>query len=202
MRKRHVKYFIMVVASLVFLPSTIARAQGEDPVHGELRAVRDAMIEAVNKNDAAALLSHLHENVVVTWLNGEVSRGPAEVKAYYDRMMTGEDAIVKTITINPAVERLADIYGNTAVAYGTSDDHYTLSAGMEFAVHSRWSATLYKENDTWTIVNFHASTNMFDNPLLNAARTGAYWAGGGGLIAGIALGGFLVYLKRPKRNAA
>ncbi len=195
------KYAKVVLALIALLASNFARAQEEDPVHNELRAVRDAMIDAVNKNDAAALLSHLHENVIVTWLNGEVSRGPAEVKAYYDRMMTGEDAIVKTIAINPAVERLADFYGDTAIAYGTSDDHYTLSAGMEFAVHSRWSATLFKENGAWKIVNFHASTNMFDNPLLNAARTGAYWSGGVGLIVGIVLGGFLVYLKRPKRNA-
>jgi uncharacterized protein (TIGR02246 family) len=186
---------------LALLPAAATRAQQEDPVHNELRALRDAMIEAINSKDAEAMLSHLHENVVVTWMNGEVSRGPAEVKAYYDRMMIGENAVVESVAIKPTVERLADVYGDTAVAFGTSDDHFKLKAGMEFDVHSRWSATLLKEGGQWKIVSFHGSTNLFDNPLLNGAKRAIYWSGAGGLVLGVALSTLFVFLKRSKRSA-
>ena len=141
------------------------------------------------------MLSYLHKNVTVTWLNGEVSRGPDEVKAYYDRMMTGDKKVVQRIMIKPEVERLSDLYGDSAVAYGHSDDHFELTSGLSFDVRSRWSATLVKEDGRWKIVSFHASTGLFDNPLLNAAKQTAYWAGGiaavVGLVAGFVLGKLL-----------
>ena len=194
---KHCFAFIIMFA---LLPAAAVRAQQEDPVHSELRALRDSMIDAINSKDAEAMLSHLHENVIVTWMNGEVSRGPAEVKAYYERMMIGENAVVESVAIKPTVERLADIYGETAVAFGMSDDHFKLKAGMEFDVHSRWSATLIKEGGQWKIVNFHGSTNLFDNPLLNAAKRAVYWSGAGGLVLGIALCGLFVFLMRSKRS--
>jgi hypothetical protein len=33
------------------------------------------------------MLAQMHPQATVTWLNGEVSRGHAEIKAYYDRML-------------------------------------------------------------------------------------------------------------------
>ena len=51
-----------------------AAQPAEDPAHAELRALRDALVDAVNKKDVDALLRHLHPDVVVTWLNAEVSR--------------------------------------------------------------------------------------------------------------------------------
>ena len=178
-----------------------AVAQEEDPVHDELRAVRDAMIAAVNDNDPDALMTYLHENVTATWLNGEVSRGPGEVRAYYDRMMTGDDAVVESLSIEPAVERLADIYGNTAVAHGSSQDHYNLTTGMTFDVTTRWSATLVKEGGEWKVVNFHASTGIFDNALLRMAQKSAYGLGAGGLVVGLVLGALAVVIFRKKQRA-
>ncbi len=176
----------------------LATAQGqedkpakEDPAHEELRAVRDDLTKAVNENDQDRMLKHLHKNVVVTWLDGTVSRGPDEVKAYYERMMKGNQRKVESIKINPTVTRLSDLYGNTAVAYGTSDDHFKLTSGLEFDVHSSWSGTLVKEDGQWRIVSFHASTDLFDNPLLNASKKVTYWAGGIAAVVGLVLG-FLI----------
>ena len=61
----------------------------EDPAHEELRALRKGLVEAIQKNDVDDLLTYLDPDVVVTWQNGEVSRKPDGVKAYYDRMMKG-----------------------------------------------------------------------------------------------------------------
>lgn len=182
---------------LIFLLASISAShsycQEEDPVHDELRALRDELIEAVNANDVERLEARLHEQVIVTWLNGEVSRGPEEVRAYYDRMMLGDSPVVESITVNPTVERLSDIYEDTAVAYGASKDRFNLTNGLDFEVASRWSATLRKSDGEWLIVNFHSSTNIFDNPLLNMAKQTMYWGiglsfvAGGALVAGISI---------------
>lgn len=180
-----------------------SQAGQEDPAHDELRAVRDSMIEAVNKQDLDRLLSHLHPNVVVTWLNGEVSRGPEEVRAYYNRMMTGPNRIVATIRVNPVVDRLSDLYGDTAVAYGSSSDHFELTAGMKFDVKSRWSATVVKQDGRWLVVNFHASTNMFDNELLNMTKRTMYWVGGIAAVVGVGLGVVIILvLQRLRRRSS
>lgn len=193
-------YWLLLV--LVIIPSTEALSQVEDPAHDELRAMREDLIEAVNTNDVERVLSHLHEQVIVTWLNGEVSRGPEEVKAYYDRMMLGDSPVVKSITVDPTVERLSDLYGDTAVAYGSSSDNFKLTSGLDFQLSSRWSATVRKVNGKWLIVNFHASTNMFDNALLNLAKRSIYWSGGIGFAAGAALlAVFFVVRGSRKKNA-
>lgn len=190
-----------VCLSALLVPSVRAQEK-EDPVHAELRTVRDDLINAVNNNDRDALIKQLHPNVTVTWMNGEVSRGPEEVKAYYDKMMSGPNKIVQTIQVYPKVDRLSDMYGDTALSYGSSDDHFKLTSGLEFDVHSRWSAVLVKHEGKWKVAQFQAGANLFDNPLLNAAKKTAIWAS---ILAGVVgLGaGFLAarLLGRPTGGA-
>jgi ketosteroid isomerase-like protein len=184
---------VLAGTGLLLAPGLPANGQGqEDPAHAELRSVRDSMIEAINKNDVDKLLSHLHKEVVVTWMDGEVSRHPDGVKSYYDKMMKGDKRIVESVQTKPDVDELSILYGGTtAVAFGHSDDDFKLKRGLDFKVHTRWTATLVKEDGKWLIAAFHASTSLFDNPLLNAAKQLAYWVGGiaglGGLLLGVLL---------------
>jgi len=182
---------IGIWAALVLWPSCLAGQAlpaAEDPAHNELRALRDALIDAVNSNNRDRLLPLLHRNVIVTWLNGEVSRGPDQVRTMYDRMMTGEGRVVETIAIHPSTDALADLYGNTAVAFGSSEDHYKLVRAGDFKIRSRWSATAVKEDGKWLVVNFHNSLGAFDNPLLDTTRRMAIWASILAALAGAALG--------------
>jgi ketosteroid isomerase-like protein len=184
----------LVVAVACFLLAPANGQEGkpaaEDPAHEELRALRRELVEAVNKSDLEGLLGHLDPSVIVTWLNGEVSRNPEEVRAYYDRMMKGPRPIVKSITIDPTVEELTHLYGNTGVAYGHSKDHFQLTDGQDFVVPTRWSATVVKKDGKWLIANFHASTDMFDNPVLTlAVKRTALWAAVIAGVVGLILGG-------------
>src|ERR1700730_6298572 len=91
---------VLTCAAWLLAPSIFAvEPTKEDPVHGELRTFRDAVIDAVNKNDCDRLRSFLHKNVVVPWMDGELSRGRDGVKAYYDRMMTGDQRVVDSVQI-------------------------------------------------------------------------------------------------------
>src|SRR5437588_3425150 len=114
----------------------------EDPAHEELRALRRDLTDAINRNDLDKLLSLLDDDVVVTFMNAEVGRKPAGVKAYYERMMSGPQKVVNAITVDPTVDELTHLYGDTGVAVGSSKDHFALTDGRDFVTESRWTGTL------------------------------------------------------------
>ena len=160
-----------------------------EALHNELRKMRDDMLAAIARSDFEAILPYLHPNVVFTPMNGEVSRGPQAIRAYFDKMLKGPDAIVKSIRLGVEVDRLADFYGDTALAFGSSNDQYALSNGMDFQIQTRWTASLVRENSRWLITAFHSSANAFDNPILEKARQVAMLQWGGiGTAAGALIG--------------
>jgi ketosteroid isomerase-like protein len=174
--------------SLLSLPS-LAQTPADEAAHNELRALRDGVLDAIGKGDVERELTYFHPNVVVTWHNAEVSRGRDGVRKYLRRMLEGPDRKVDRFTADVNVDALTILYGgDTGISYGSAVEHFKLTSGRELALSARWSATLVKEGDRWLIASLHASDNLFDNPLLNLARRVAWWAGGLGLLAGLALG--------------
>ena len=166
-----------------------AAKESETAAHEELRAMRKGMVDAIQKGDIDKLLTYLDPDVVVTWQNGEVSRKPEGVRAYYDRMMNGPQRVVQSVTIDPTVDELTHLYGDTGVAYGSSKDDFKLTDGKDLNLVTRWTATVVKKEGTWKVAAFHASVDMFDNAVLRLAiaRT-AWWVGGIAAIVGLILG--------------
>jgi uncharacterized protein (TIGR02246 family) len=183
-------------------PAPTPAAVAPEALHDELRKMRDDMLAAIARSEFDAILPHLHPNVVFTPMNGEVSRGPQAIRAYFDKMLKGPDAVVRSIRLGVEVDRLADFYGDTALAFGSSNDQYTLSSGMEFQVQTRWTAALVRENGRWLITAFHSSPNAFDNPILEQARRLAMLQWGGIGIAAGALIGVLVGRILGRRRSA
>lgn len=181
--------------SLLFLlagPSSVAAQQPEDPAHAQLRALRDDLVDAMNKKDLNRLLSHLHPDVVVTWQNAEVSRKPEGVRTYISRMLDGPNSVVETFSTAPTVDELTILYGGDAgVAFGSSKDSFRLRSGQTFDLTSRWTATVVNDGGSWKIAAFHSSASLFDNPLLAAAQRWAMTGAVVALIAGFGIG-FLI----------
>jgi uncharacterized protein (TIGR02246 family) len=189
---RKIGIWLLVVLANSTLVS--ARAQGkpppEDPAHEELRALRRQLVEAINKNDIDALLTHLDKDVVVTWMDGTVSRGPAGVRAYIEEMMKGPNRKINSYKSEPEVDDLTHLYSDTGVASGKSRDEVVQADGQTFVINTRFTATLVKKDGKWKVASFHGSASMFDNPVLHlAVRRTALWtgaiAGGVGLVVGI-----------------
>jgi ketosteroid isomerase-like protein len=171
----------------------------ENTAHGELRALRDALVDAVNKKDVDALLRLLHSDVVVTWQNAEVSRKPDGVRAYLARMLEGPNRIVDDFTTSVAVDELTILHGDdTGISFGSSRDQFKLRSGQSFELNSRWSATVVRQDGRWLVASFHASVNLFDNPLLVGAQRLALGGAAGALIVGIVLG-YVVARRRARR---
>lgn len=174
----------------------VAAAPSPEALHDEIRAIRDEILAAIAKSDFDAIVPHLHPSVVFTPMNNEICRGPQEVRAYFDRMLKGPDAVLKSVQFDMKVDRLTDIYGDTGLAFGDSDAVYTMSNGMEFPVHTRWTCALVRHEGRWKIAAFQASPNAFDNPILEQSKKGAALkAGGIAAVAGLLLG-FLVGRRR------
>jgi ketosteroid isomerase-like protein len=188
---------IVVVALLASFLTGRACAQ-VDPAHNELRAVRDGLLAGMNSSDIEAQLAFLHPNVVVTWHNAEVSRGRDGVRDYLNRMLNGPSKVVQKFGAQVKVDELSIIYGgDTALAFGSAQEHFTLAGGRSFDFTGRWSATMVKDGGKWLIANLHTSDNIFDNPLLNQVKTAVPWVAGGSLLIG-AVAGWLTGRRRRR----
>ena len=176
----------------------------EDPIHNELRALRDEAVDAFLKKDIDRLLACLHSNVVAILQNGEVCRGHDGVRAFHKRMSEGDDRTVVSQKTDFKVDELSSPFGDdTAVSHGTITDHFVLSNGMEFDLVSKWTATLVKLNDRWLVASFQASTNMFDNGVMDMMLKwkGVKMGGAGLLVGGVVAGSIALMLRRRSQGA-
>jgi ketosteroid isomerase-like protein len=189
----------MIAASLLLfalaLPQAASPQEKDKETHDQLRALRDGMLEAIKKGDIERQLSFLHPNVVVTWENAEVSRGRDGVRKYLDRIL-GPGKFVAGYSVDLNVDELTILYGgDTGVSFGSAVEHFKLTGGGDFTNPARWSSTLVKEGDRWLIASFHASSNLFDNPMLAMERKITWIAGAACLLGGLLIG-FLVGRRR------
>ena len=193
---------VILTVGLVMTTGVLAQApSAENPAHASLRVVRDGMIKAIRANDLDALVSYLHKDAVLVWLNGETTRGHDAVRAYYNRMMTGDKRIVDKFTVDVEAKELSFLYGDdTAVAYGTASSHFVLTDGTDLVINGPWSATLVEQDGKWLVASFQASANMFDNPVLDKAKAFVLVVAVIGIAAGLIVG--MVVLPMTKRKGS
>lgn len=180
---------LMTLLTILSLAGTGARAE-QDAHAADRQALRSMLTEietALNARSLEPVLGYLDPQVVITYQNAEVSRGHAEAMAYFKRMMEGAGSIVKTFQTRAEVAAPAVFHGDTAVAYGSTNDHYELRGGLDFTLNGLWSTTLQKQDGTWKVLAIHFSSNLFDNPLLNLAKRMNWAWAVGGFVAGLLL---------------
>src|SRR5688500_9167564 len=217
--RRHVQHEVrmnrfasLAVVAVSLMTSTMtARAQtapatapagvtAADPTQA-INLLRQELVDSFNKGDLDRLLSHLDPDVVITWQNAEVCRGPEAVRAYYDKMMTGPDRRVENVSADPKVDD-RHVYGDWAVSWGSMNDRFVLTDGSDLSMNSRFTASIARRGDVWKVTSFHVSVNAFDNPILGiAARKAGGWSLTIGLIVGLLIGliaGML--MKRSRRG--
>jgi len=191
-----------LIFALFLLPLTMARA-ADDP-HAEdrkelLKVFRE-IEAAINAQSVDRMVMQMAPDATVTWLNGEVSRGHEEIKAYYNRMVRGEKRILDKYVTAAKLGAPAKFYGNgeVAVADGTTEDEFFPVSRGVFRLSSNWTATCAKIDGQWKVVALHLSSNVFTNPLLDEAKSLVWYAAGGGLAGGFVLGWLMSRLRRRK----
>lgn len=183
-------------ATMPALDATAGRPEDRQ----QLRVLLGNVESAISSLQVEEVIKLMHPDVIVTWQNAEVSRGPDQIRAYYNRMMKGSAPIVKKFSTQATLGGNAAFYGDTAIAYGTTVDNFELMEGLNFTLRGNWSTTVVKTDGQWKIAALHFSTNLFDNPLLNKAKQLAWYMGLGGLLAGMLLM-FLINRLRRKSTA-
>ncbi|MCB1044674.1 MAG: nuclear transport factor 2 family protein [Acidobacteria bacterium] len=143
----------------------------EDEVHEALRALKRTMAQALNDRDLDTLAQHVTDDVVFTTMNSDVCKGAEEIKAYFHKMLSGPNAIVKDLKVSFEADALTRLYSETTgMAYGYSKDSYVLNNGETFEIQGRWTCVIVKQGDEWKISAFHYSANIFNNPILDSYK--------------------------------
>ncbi len=166
--------------------------------HAVLRTMLTEATKALNENDFATIEAYLDPNVNIVYQNSTVVDGLAEVRAFQEKMFAGDSAVLTSYSAEVTADKLTEFYGDTAIAYGTIENHFTFTGGVTMNLPSKWTATLIKEEGEWKVVSLALTSNIFDNPLLSAAQASAKYFSIGGLIAGLLLGvlGTILYRRR------
>ena len=179
---------VLVWSATVFAQSASSPPPASDDASAAITKLREGLVDSFVKADIDRLLTFLDPDVVVTWQNAEVCRGPEAVRAYYQRMMTGPNRVVKEVKAAPEVIG-RNVYNDWAISWGNLRDHFVLTDGSELPLNTVFTATIAKRGDQWLVRGFHASVNAFENPVMGLAiKKTAMRIGLSALVAGLLIG--------------
>ena len=204
---RLIRKYLFILACLPGLAPLAATAQTKSPVsaeelHNELRALKQRVLDSINKNNSAALLDEMAPDVVFTAMNNENVRGLEQARAYHARMMVGADKIVQAMSMTAEADDLSKFYADNtmAISTGTSNAHFEIKGGLNFDIPLRWTSTLDRSSGRWKIAALHFSANALDNPILAGVTTFWKWLAGG--LGALALVLAFALLRLRKRRLA
>jgi len=173
----------------------------EEALHQELRDMKKIYEDAVNSGDLKTLAPVFGPQTSGVVATNEEFHTLDDMQQIFDRFKnTLGPGYTYRVTLNP--ERSL-IYGDIAIARGTSDEYVKISNGHEFNLQTRWSAVLRRENGQWHLLRSQVSMDPFHNPVTEyffASVKKIY--GGGGLAIGLIVGILLGYLLRGRKTAA
>ena len=188
----------LVIALPIVAPGP-ALADAPDPHAADREAlikVFHEMEAAINDQNVERMIAQMTPDATVTWLNGEVSRGHDQIRAYYQRMVKGPERILDRYTTAAKIGAHARFFGDVAVADGTMRDSFFPVTRAPFQLDSHWSSVSVKVDGQWKVAAMHLSANVFTNDLIDEATSAAWKTGIGGAIVGLILGVLVAWLRR------
>lgn len=196
---RSLKAAIALLTCSIVAP--VGAADADDPHSADRQALIKVFreIEAgINDQNVERMVAQMHPQATVTWLNGEISRGHDEIRAYYQRMVKGDQRYINKYLTAAKVGAPARFYGNgeVAVADGSMEDEFFPVSRGPFKLSSRWTSTSVKFDGEWKVVSMHLSSNVFTNSLIGEAKDMIVHAGIGAALGGILVGWLLGRARR------
>jgi ketosteroid isomerase-like protein len=198
------KLAYLLLLSLTVLPLA-AQAQATNPepeaaIHDELRAVKQRLVDAVNKKDADALFAEMSPDIRFTAMNNDHVHGIKDGQAYFERMLKGADKFLNDLSMTSDVDDPATLYADNrvAVATGVSNTHFDIRGGLAFDVPLRWTATLERSSGKWKLAAIHFSADVASNPFLSAATVFWKWVAVGAAVIFLVVGFLIGRIRRKK----
>jgi ketosteroid isomerase-like protein len=163
---------------------------------------REIALEAINTRNFAKIEPYLHPSFTITTVDNQVFHKVPEFEKYWNQQFSNSIQNIKMALKGDVVRTF--LSPETAVSSGEAIATFSFKDGNAADMAMRWTAVLQKFQNKWTIQSLHFSSNLLDNPVLNAAqrlgRNVAIAAGVGGFL----LGGLTIMLlrRRPKQKTA
>lgn len=187
----------LFVASVVSAQTPPDEARKAD--HDALRALLVQSAAALNARNLDAAAPLLDPGLTLITVDNQKLVGLDAVKKYYAGLFEGPSAMLTKMEVKPVADDLTRFISDTSgVVYGVSDDTYTFRDGDVRTMKTRWSAVVQKEGDAWKLVNVHFSSNLLDNPMLDAAKASVTKAALLAGLVGLVVGALLMALLRRR----
>lgn len=195
------KRILLVIAMI----GAALSAQADEPdhaIHEELRGVLRLLESAINSGDFDKMLPVISKQVRATPVNQEFLVSPAEVSAYFKKWF-GPGGYLKKLEIKLEADALTELSPDKSwgIVRGKGIEKYILSDGRHYELHTRWTATMVKEEDgRWRIRAIHIGTDFLNNPILAEAEGAISKVGIAGALGGLVIGGFAGWFIRRKKK--
>ena len=180
-----------------------AEKEGNHEIHQELRGLLNGIEKELNSGNYEGIAPYFHENLRITTITQETITSRKEIGEYFSKHF-GPERFLKSMKAKFEADELTQLYGNDTygIVRGTGNEFYALNDGREYDMKIRWTATVMKDTDgKWRLLTFHSGTDFLENPILNEAKNSIKYTIGGGLLAGVLLGCFLMWLLMRKKLA-
>ncbi len=178
-----------------------AMAEDRQQDHDELRQILKTATDAMNSKNLDALAPLFYSRFSITTVDQKLFTNLADFKAYYEGLYSGANAPLKSIMFKPEADALTEFIGdNIGLSHGTSTDTYTFSDGDTRVMTSRWTATVFRENGKWKILNLHIGADLLTNPVVSTLKSYIYKVGIGSGLGGLIVGFAVAWFLRGKRR--
>lgn len=187
---------LLVLVIWNFPQNALADVNSQD-INAIIRT-RDIALQALNTRDFTKIAPYLHPNFTITTVDNQVFHKVPEFEEYWNQQFS---KTIKDIKMQLKGDTLRTfLTPEIDIATGEAITTFSFQDGKSADMGLRWTAVLQKLQDKWVIQSLHFSSNLVDNPVLNAAQklaqTVAIAAGVGGFI----LGALTILLLRRRTN--
>lgn len=189
---RYAKLFFCILLLLVIGNiSQSALADNNQEINQIIRT-REIALQALNNRDFSQIAPYLHPTFTITTVDNQVFHQVPEFEKYWNQQF---NTTIKEIKMNLKGEPVRTFLSpQTVVSSGDAIATFYFQDGKAADMSMRWTAVLQKLQDKWTIQSLHFSSNLLDNPVLNAAQGLGRNLGIGAGIGGFLLGGLSMLL--------
>ena len=181
-------------------PSSALADVGQGDIDAIIRT-REIALEALNTRNFTKIDPYLHPQFIITTVDNQVFHTTSEFEKYWNQQFS---STIENIKMQLQGETIRTFLSpEIDVAAGGAITTFSFKDGKSANMTLRWTAVLQKLEDKWMIQSLHFSSNLMDNPVLNAARqlnkTLGVAAGLGGFLLGAAT--MVILNRRTKRRA-
>ncbi|GAL92141.1 YybH family protein [Microcystis aeruginosa] len=181
-------------------PSSALADVGQGDIDAIIRT-REIALEALNTRNFTKIDPYLHPQFIITTVDNQVFHTTSEFEKYWNQQFS---STIENIKMQLQGETIRTFLSpEIDVAAGGAITTFSFKDGKSANMALRWTAVLQKLEDKWMIQSLHFSSNLLDNPVLNAARqlnkTLGVAAGLGGFLLGAAT--MVILNRRTKRRA-